>query len=65
MYTFIVLVTDEPMQSFTSVVSAIDYAARHVYLPVEKGRACCKALNEGRPYAYSYGFKEVEIRVEN
>jgi hypothetical protein len=56
-----VVVTGEPLQTFDNVVAAIDYAARHVYLPVDKGHTCCKALNEGRPYSYSYGFKEVDL----
>ena len=60
-----VIVVGEPEQTFTNIVAAIDYAARHVYLPLEKGHQCCKSLNEGKDYSYAYGFKEVHLSVLN
>lgn len=59
-----VVVTGEPMQDFINITSAIDYAARHVYLSWEKGQECYKALSEGKSYSYSYGFKEVEFIID-
>jgi hypothetical protein len=56
-----VQVVGEPMQDFTSLNAAIDYATRHVYLPWEDGVKAYAELMEGRSYQYSYGFKSVEI----
>lgn len=56
-----VIVTGYPMQDFTVIESAIDYAARHVYLPQDKGKKAKKALEAETPVAYSYGFKDVVI----
>jgi len=56
-----VVVTGEPMQDFTDYMSAIDYAARHVYLPPEKGIAALNALKRGVDFSYSYGFKEAHL----
>jgi hypothetical protein len=50
-----------PVQDFASAVAAIDYAARQVYLPWAKGREALEALKAGKPFAYCYGFKSVEM----
>lgn len=59
-----VLVVGEPMQDFVDYMSAIDYAARHVYLAPEKGIAALNALKKGANFSYRYGFKEVHFTVE-
>ena len=58
-----VLVTNEPMQDFTCIVSAIDYASRHVYLEWDNGILAIETLENGKDFTYSYGFKEVLISV--
>jgi hypothetical protein len=56
-----VIVSGEAMQDFLSLESAIDYAARHVYLPWKASLQGISLLLEGRVFRYGYGFKDVEI----
>lgn len=60
-----VIVTGQPMQDFTSVEAAIDYAARNVYLPWENGQKAIETLKDGKTFSYGYGFKDVEIIPKN
>lgn len=58
-----VLITNEPMQDFTCITSAIDYASRHVYLEWNNGILAIETLENGKPFSYTYGFKEVSITI--
>lgn len=61
MIRYQVFVTNQPMQDFTVISSAIDYATRHVYLSWENGQLAIQALLEGKPFNYSYGMFSVDI----
>lgn len=56
-----VFISGEPMIEFDSIVSAIDYAARHVYQSSDRWEESTKSLKEGNKIYYCYGTKEVEI----
>jgi len=61
-----VYVENEPMQDFTNIDSAIDYASSHVYLDPKLGRAVKFELENNKSVKYSYGFKSVELKpIEN
>lgn len=56
-----VQVLNDSLKEFDSIESALDYAARHVYLPWEQGQLALTRLKSGITYSYSYGFLSADI----
>lgn len=60
-YEVIVTGGSVQMQDFDNITSAIDYAARHVYLPWDASLKGIELLKKHKEFSYSYGFNEAHI----
>lgn len=56
-----VYVDGQPVQDFGDITAAIDYAARHVYLPWEKSKDAIELIQTGQTFRYCYGFMSADI----